>query len=38
MSKVPAVFDFSEAKKAVDVIEASDVIISDEVIETTEVF
>ena len=38
MSKVPAVIDFYEAKKAVDVIEASGVIISDEVIETTEVF
>ena len=32
-----AVFDFFEAKKAVEVIEASDVIKFDEVIEATEV-
>ena len=32
-----AVFDFFEAKEAVEVIEASDVIMSDEVIEATEV-
>ena len=33
VSKVPEVFDFSEAKKAVDVIEASEVIMSVEIIE-----
>ena len=33
-----AVFLFSEAKEAVEVIEASDVIMSAEVIEVTEVF
>ena len=37
MCKVQAVFDFFEAKKDVEVIEASDVIKFDEVIEATEV-
>ena len=36
--KVYAVFSLSEAKEAVEVIEASDVIMSVEVIEATEVF
>ena len=36
--KVHAVFLFLEAKEAVEVIEASDVIMSVEVIEATEVF
>ena len=36
--KVHAVFSFVEAKEAVEVIEASDVIMFVEVIEATEVF
>jgi hypothetical protein len=36
--KVHAVFLFLDAKEAVEVIEASDVIISVEIIEDTEVF
>jgi hypothetical protein len=35
---VHAAFDFFEAKEAVEVIEASDFIMSVEVIEATEVF
>ena len=38
MTKVQADFDFFEAKEVVEVIEASDVIMSVEVIETTEGF
>jgi hypothetical protein len=35
---VKVVFDFFEAKEAVEVIEAIDVIMSDEVIEAAELF
>ena len=38
LCKVHGVFLFLEAKEAVEVIEASDVIMSVEVIEATEVF